>query len=442
MLINFSVKNFLSFKEEVSFTFNAASIKEHPDHVFEMADGRYNLLNGALLYGANGSGKSNFISALSFVKDFAINSFKNKQAKEKIDIDEFRLSTDTLNKPSRFEIEILIDDTKYRYGFIVDKVVVSEEWLYVSHKIKEYPLFQRVFDSDSDHYNYDVNPRFKETDSADPELTRKNSLFLSMCAQLNGKTSIKIIEWFQKATFVSGTNYMEYVDYTANLLNTPRQNEVMLRILKKANLGFSKVRIIKNPMTEEMLSGLPKELKSLILSSNSDALQVKTHHNKYDHLGNVVANDVEFDLMRDESLGTQKFFALLGPIYNSLLNGSLLIIDELDARLHTNLSRLIIEFYQSAFNNPNKSQFLFATHNTQFMDKTLFRRDQLFLIDKTKNESSFLYNIFNMSKFDSDLPSVRNDASFEKEYLEGKYGAVPFDQTAGRNLHIWDLMSE
>ena len=425
----------------MTFSLESASIKEHPDHVFDLVEGRYNLLNGALLYGANGSGKSNLISAMSFMRDFVINSFKDKQAKEKIEVEEFKLSTETVNKPSTFEIEILIEDVKYRYGFSLTKLYVLEEWLFLSHKVKEYPLLKRVFDVDLESYTYHLDPKFQETDPIKPELARKNALVLSVFSQLNGELSMKIVDWFQKATFVSGTNYMEYIDYTAELLSDEtKPNEVIQGLLRNANLGFSQVKVKKKEITEEMLGGLPRELKTLLIKNKREVLNIKTVHSKRDHLGRKVA-DLEFDLMTQESLGSQKFFALVGPIYKALLKGSLLIIDELDARLHANLSRLIIEFYQSPFNNPRKSQFIFATHNTQFMDKALFRRDQLYLIDKAEVESSFLYNIYNMSKLIPNAPQVRNDASFEKDYLEGKYGAIPFDQTKGRQLHIWDLVS-
>jgi uncharacterized protein len=441
MLISFSVENYLSFKDKVTFSFNAASIKEHPNHVINTSDGRYNLLNGVLIYGANGSGKSNLIKAISFVKYFVVNSFKEKQSNEPIGIEEFMLSTETVNKPSTFEIEILINNTKYRYGFVLSKKRVLKEWLYLSHKIKEHLLFERSYDNDFEKSNYEISSRFKDTDPVNTDLVRENALFLSVSSQFNGVISMEIIKWLQNATFVSGTNYNEFIDETAELLLEQNSNSrnIIIELLKSAKLGFSDVKIKKRELTEDMLGGLPKELRTLLIANKKEVTNIKTVHTKRDHLGRKV-DDIEFDLMSQESLGSQKFFALIGPIYQSLLNGSLLMVDELDARLHSNLSRLIIDFYQNEKNNPNKSQFIFTTHNTQFLDRNLFRRDQLYMIDKSENESSFLYNILNMSKILSDAPTVRNDASFEKDYLEGKYGAVPFDKTEGQKLHIWKLL--
>ena len=442
MLIKFSVENYLSFKDKIEFSFEAAAIKEHPDHVLNSKDGRYKLLNGALIYGHNGSGKSNLISAITFMRDFVINSSKEKQAKERISIEEFKLSTLTVNKPSFFEIEIIFDETKYRYGFRVDENHVWDEWLFVSHKVKEYQLFSRTYDEFLEEHSYEIDPKFKESDPVNPDITRKNALLLSVLAQFNGEVSIQLVEWFQKATFVSGTNYMEFIDYTAKLLSDEtKPNETILGLLRNAKLGFSNVNVKKKELTEEMLGGIPRELKSFLIKTKQEILNVKTIHTKRDHQGRKVG-ELEFDLMTHESLGSQKFFALVGPIYKALLEGSLLIIDELDARLHSNLSRLIIEFYQLPVNNPKQSQFIFSTHNTQFMDKSLFRRDQLFLIDKSELDSSFLYSIYGLNKVKPDAPAVRNDASFEKDYLDGKYGAVPFGQNEGRQLNIWELAND
>lgn len=440
MILEFSVENFLSFKEKVTFSFEAASIKEHPDHVLEAEDGKYNILLGALLYGANGSGKSNLIKSLSTMKDLVINSSKDKQVDEEIPVDFFKLSTDTINKPSTFEVAILHEGEYYRYGFSVNKEKIHREWLFTKVKNREISLFSREFLRDSNSYDYNIHPGFKELDPIDPSIVRKNALFLSVNAQFNGRISMQIVKWFSSITFISGTNYSDFIEYTADLISDGNQRRFILEVLQAANLGFYDVKVQKKEITDEMLTGLPIELKKLFLASkNRNITNIKTLHTKRDHFGRKVG-EVEFDLMTEESLGSQKFFALTGPIYNSLIKGSLLVIDEFDARLHPDLSKFIIQIFQNPLNNSRKAQFLFSSHNTQFLDKTLFRRDELFFIDKTERESSYLYNINNMSKLIPDMPNVRNDASFEKDYLEGKYGAVPFNKGSGRQLNLWDLM--
>ncbi|MEN2282232.1 ATP-binding protein [Algoriphagus sp. SE2] len=442
MIIEFSIENYLSFKDKITFSFQAASIKEHPDHVFEENNGRYSVLLGALLYGANGSGKSNLIRGLSFMKDFIINSSKDKQANEEIAVEFFKLSSDSINKPSSFEASILINNEFYRYGFSLDKERIYKEWLFTKSKIKETPLFVREFKKESMSYEYQIENDFKKGDPVDTFLVRKNALFLSVSSQFNGEFSKKLVSWFSTITFISGTNYSDYIKYTADLISEASHRKLILEFLRTANLGFHDVKVQKKEITEEMLDGLPLEFKKLFLSSkNREITNIRTIHTKWDHNGRKVG-EVEFDLMKEESLGSQKFFALAGPIYHSLLTGSLLVIDEFDSRLHPDLSRFIIQIFQNRLNNYKNSQFLFSSHNTQFLDRNLLRRDELFFIDKTERESSYLYNIYNMSKLSPDLPNVRNDASFEKDYLEGKYGAVPFNKTIGRQLNLWDLIKD
>lgn len=440
MVIEFSIENYLSFKEKVTFSFQAASIKEHPDHVFEENDGRNNILLGALLYGANGSGKSNLIHGLSLMKDFVINSSKDKQANEEIPVEFFKLNSESINKPSSFEVSILLNGEFFRYGFTMDKEKIFKEWLFTKIKNKEKLLFIREFQKNLMKYDYQIDNDFKIGDPIEPTLVRKNALFLSVSSQFNGEFSKKIVKWFSTITFISGTNYSDFIEYTADLIGDSNYRKLILEFLKAANLGFYDVKVQKKEITDEMLGGLPIEFKKLFLASKSrNVTNIRTIHTKRDHLGRKVG-EVEFDLMKEESLGSQKFFALAGPIINSLLSGSLLIIDEFDSRLHPDLSRFIIQIFQNPLNNSKNSQFLFSSHNTQFLDRNLFRRDELFFIDKTEWESSYLYNIYNMSKQIPELPNVRNDASFEKDYLEGKYGAIPFNKQQGRQLNLWDLV--
>jgi len=315
-------------------------------------------------------------------------------------------------------------------NFVSQKILRARK----NHQIQK----RRVLGSNT--YYYDFHPRFKELDPIDNSIVRKNALFLSVSAQFNGKISREIVKWFSSITFISGTNYSDFIEYTADLISEGTHRRFILEVLQAANLGFNDVKVQKKEITDEMLTGLPVEFKKLFLASKSrNITNIRTIHTKRDHHGRKVG-EVEFDLMTEESLGSQKFFALSGPILNSLIKGSLLVIDEFDARLHPDLSKFIIQIFQNTLNNSRKAQFLFSSHNTQFLDKTLFRRDELFFIDKTERESSYLYNINNMSKLIPDMPNVRNDASFEKDYLEGKYGAVPFNKGSGRQMNLWDLI--
>lgn len=385
------------------------------------------------MYGANGGGKSNFLEGLSFMKYFVINSSKQKQANEAIEVTPFLLSTETLNKASYFEIEIFKSNVHYKYDFVVDNKRVYKEILSKYEGKKEKVLFQRDYVHDKTEYEFQISNEFKETDPIDPKIVRENALLISVSSQFNGKVSQDIVDWFQSITLLSGTNYLEYIDYTAELLEKPSSGNTIKRLLVEANLGFIDVEIEKKTITADMLDGIPSEMKKVLLSMKKDIVRVKTIHAKREKNGRTVGQ-VEFDLLNDESLGSQKFFALLGPIYDSLKNGNLLIIDELDARLHPYVSKLILDFYLSEFNNPHHAQFIFTTHNPQFLNKDILRRDQLLFVNKTEEESSEIYSAY------SHEHNIRNDASYDKEYLTGNLEALPFtDINKGKQLRIWEM---
>ncbi|NVJ47582.1 MAG: AAA family ATPase [Cytophagia bacterium] len=434
MLIKFSLENYLSFKDKVELSLKSSIIKEHPSNTFFIDKDKTKLLNGALLYGSNGGGKSNLLEAIGFMRDFVINSSKEKQAHERIEVTPFLLSTETLNKPSLFEIEIFTSEKHFSYSFILNREKVFFERLFHLEGKKEINHFTRVYNSDLEDYDYSISDTFAETDPINPKIVRENALMISVSSQFNGKTAQSIVDWFQSITLLSGTNYMDYINYTAKLLDDPQYGSTLKRLLVEANLGFIDVEVEKKKITSEMLDGLPADVKKIMLSIKQDIMRVKTIHTKREKNGRPVGR-VEFDLLSDESLGSQKFFALLGPIYDSLKNGTLLIIDELDARLHPYVSRLIIDFYLTPSNNPRNAQFLFTTHNPQFMNKEILRRDQLILVNKSDQEFSEIYSIYQHEL------NLRNDASYDKEYMNGNLGAVPFSFDKGKQLRIWDIAS-
>ena len=211
MLIYFSCANYLSFKEEVTLNMLAsAPVKEfQDDNVFAVH--RYNMLKSAVVYGANASGKSNLIKAMSKMVQIIENSAKNLQANETLGIEEFRLNSETIGKPSKFEICFLVNDVKYRYGFEANNDTIKAEWLFYSKKIKETPLFLREED------NIEVYPKFVGGHGLE-ERTRNNALFLSVCAQFNVKTAVEILDFFYCLNIVSGIHDKLYKDLSVSML--------------------------------------------------------------------------------------------------------------------------------------------------------------------------------------------------------------------------------
>ncbi|MEH2157698.1 AAA family ATPase [Nostoc sp.] len=416
MLIEFSVGNYRSFKEQVTFSMVAANLvakdkKLDENNVFEI-ENDLKLLKSAAIYGANASGKSNLATALGFMRWFMINSSKETQSTEKIGVERFKLSTETEAQPSFFEIVFLMNDKRYRYGFeaTLDKVV--SEWLFYVPKLKETKLFERKLDKISVSKTYKAD-RIQQK-------TRQNALFLSVSAQFNVQIAEKILDWLaNRVALISALNDRGYRGYTVSCLMDNENKDEIFQLLKKLDLGFSDLKVEESEITADSLpKELPDELKNLILKNGEGKLSsVQTMHQKFDGKGNLVSTEI-FDLDDQESEGTKKVFSLAGPLVDTLKNGNILIIDEFDARIHPLISRAIVELFNSNETNANNAQLIFMTHDTNLLNNKLFRRDQIWFTEKNRYGATDLYSLAEYK--------IPDDASFESDYIQGRYGAIPY----------------
>lgn len=417
MLVNFRVNNFKSYKADAEFTFLADPIKEYDEtHVFTHSDVR--LLHSAALFGANAGGKSNLVSALATLRKLVLRSAKESQSGDKLPMDSFRLSTGTEGKPSEFEIEFFLGERYVQYGFAADKDHIIKEWLRVRKRAstKSATFFERH------EQHFKIGSFFKEGEKL-TELTRPNALFISVAAQFNAKIAMDIVQWFRNLKILSG-----YDDSCRGFtLNQVSENKVIRsrveKLLKIADIGIERVDVEKEIITKDNVpESMPDWLKNEIFKEKAtiSTFNASAFHRRFDDKKTYI-DMIEFDLDKDESKGTEKLFNLAGPLLNSLDQGHVLVIDELDARLHPRLVIEIIKMFHSPQTNPNHAQLLFTTHNTRLLAEDLLRRDQVWFAEKNRYGESELYSLL-----DIDEPNIRrNDASFEKNYLLGKYGAVP-----------------
>lgn len=417
MLIKFRVGNYLSFNEIVELDLSAASIKQHAaTHVTYISDD-IKLLKSVTIHGPNGSGKSNILKALHFVYKFIFESDKEKEKDmdtEMIDIEHFKLLAKSELKPSHFQIEFLIGDTRYRYGFELNKFLVLNEWLYVVQRQKEHMIFKRG------HATIVLGDKYLELQQLE-SITKSQTLFLSTLARFKHKATDEVIRWFKKMKFMINAADRSHYNYTTKLLLEPIYAAPINKLLKYADLGFNEVTAKKGilPSLDQLTELESIELRRLLLQelmNKKDELQVLTKHSKYDESFNKVG-DVEFDMLKHESLGTQKLFSLAGPIIDALLGGKLLIIDEFDSRLHPLICRLVINLFNSTTNNPNNAQLIIVSLNTNLFDNAIFRRDQILLTQKSKIGATVINSLYQKN--------ARSDESFEKNYFEGAYGAMP-----------------
>jgi uncharacterized protein len=392
MLLEFTVGNYLSFKEKKTLSLEATSIKDYPDNIFE--EGKYKLLRSAVIYGANSSGKSNFIKALEMMQILVRNSGKESSVNE-IDVKPFLLNTETENQPSHFEMLFIIEGTRYRYGFEADKNIIHAEWLFEGKGSKESSLFIRAKDS------IEVTTDFEEGKGIE-EKTRDNALFLSVVDQFNGTISKKIMNWFNMQIIFSGLQHEKRKYLTSLILKEANISALVKDFLIPLDLGF-------------------KDFKIVELDKNSN--QILTLHNKYDKSGAIV-DKCELDMAEQESSGTNKLYDIAGSIAYSLKLSGLIVIDELDAKLHPLLTMAIVKLFNSPIYNKDNAQLIFATHDTNMLSYGCFRRDQIYFTEKDRFEATDMYSLVEYK--DTEGNKVRNDRLFEKDYIAGRYGAIPF----------------
>ncbi|MGO9122299.1 MAG: AAA family ATPase [Desulfomonilaceae bacterium] len=416
MLIEFSVGNYKSFREKVTFSMVAAAIKSKDKSLDAnntiSAAQNLKLLTSAAIYGPNAGGKSNLVSALNFMNRFVKSSAKDTQVSEKIPVDRFRLSTEFEDQPSHFEIIFLIEGKRYRYGFELNTDRIISEWLYFAPKSREALLFERNRD------NIKIGNYFKEGRGIE-ERTRENALFLSVAAQWNGHTSAKILSWFNKL--------LTLLDIPPTLprfiLEDAKFKSPILQFISALDIGITDFVSERSPIPDSS-SSVQKPPKSIRQEVGSEEMdfgkfimdEIRTKHLKYDREGKAV-DQVEFLLRDNESHGTQRLFGLAPFIILALNVGLVLVIDELDTKLHPILTQSILNLFNNKETNPKNAQLIFTTHDINLLNRDLLRRDQIWFVEKDKQAATYLYSLAEFK--------VRNDASFDSDYVHGKYGAIP-----------------
>lgn len=391
MILEFCVTNYLSIKEEQKISFVATSLKEstiEPNVLFNLGDTEISLVRSSVIYGANASGKSNVLKALAFYKRFITDSFKNSQAGETIDVETFRLNSTTAKEPTTMEATFTDGEFIYRYGFEVSSENVNEEWLYrraCKKRAKEVELFYREPNKTSIHPK---NPLLQEI--VNKKMVRNNALLLSTAAQFNATTAVSILRWLSDTHVLFCSEDEALWQQAIKQLDDEATRRRITDFARYADLGIESITKTDNRLV--------------------------SHHRQFDDEGREV-NTVSFAFNRNESEGTIKYFSLAQPIIDALDNGKRVFIDELDSKLHPLLVKRIVALFNDGKTNPKGAQLLFTAHDTYLLNAGLFRRDQVWFTQKNNYGASELYSLAEYK--------VRSGSPFEKDYLQGKYGATP-----------------
>jgi uncharacterized protein len=419
MLVKFSFSNFKTFREEAALTLVAsADTARQSDNLIEKLPFNFNLLKSAVVYGANASGKSKMMEALSFMKQFAINSSIQSQKGHSIDVEPFLLDTVSPASPSVFEVIFIHKNQLFRYGFEVNRQEVTSEWLYHRPKTKEVEIFYR------EGQEFDVHPRqfSKGFTLAKEKLIRSNALMLSVAAQFNDKLAGEVIDWFNRLQIISGIKESDYAGFTLRMSREPGYKQKIIDLMQAVDLGIGDISFKPGEAVALALDSVgyfretvPKQGDNPEVEASPKAVTV---HNIYDEDFRKQGM-ISFSMEKHESHGTRKFFCLTGPILDALENGLVLVVDELDSNIHPRLVNEIAELFNSAKSNRHNAQLIFNTQNTTLLNSDLFRRDQIWFTEKDRFGAATL---FSLADFRSE---VRKTENFERNYLLGKYGAVP-----------------
>ena len=427
MLLEFSVGNFLSFKEIKTLNLVAASISDYKDSNVINTE-RHSLIKGAVIYGANASGKSNFIRAMSTMKRIVM-SF-NQPSTKILNVTPFLLSTETEKAASHFEVLFQILNIRYRYGFEVTNKEITAEWLYEAKKNAEKLLFIREGD------DIEISASYKEGENLE-EKTRKNALFLSVVDQFNGPIAKRIMKWFDNFITISGLSHEDYEMVTFKMLENAKTAMPLIEFYRNLDLGFDSLKISKKEFDpKEIPQNTPEALVKLLVKDLEGAFKfnITTLHKKFDKDNKFVKNE-EFDMRSQESAGTNKVFNISGPVFDVLQDGGVLIIDELDSSLHPLLTLAITKLFNSEIENKKNAQLIFSTHDTNLFSYGKYRRDQIYFVEKDSYGASDLYSLVEYKEENG--KKIRNDRSFESDYIQGRYGAIPYIGNLSKIVTGW-----
>ena len=412
MLVQFEVNNFCSIKDTVTFSLKSEKKDSHSFHIR-----KFDLLQSVVIYGANASGKSNLLKAMQMMASLVLNKNKVISVTDTLEHQPFLLNSETETASTSFEMVFIIDKIIYRYGFEYDSEMIYEEWLFSDEKGTESKLFYR--DVEDEFY---VNPtKFKEGKGLQ-EKTLENHLFLWKCVSDNGAISKKIQKWFFNFNMIDGLNDRGYRGFSTHKLNDTIFKKDILELVKIADLGISDIDTEEEDLLlNDKFISLPNDLQKSILNSGiSSRTDTMTIHKKFDKNNNLIGN-VEFNLTQNESRGTKKLFAISAPILDTLKNGKILLIDELDASLHPILTQHLIEMFHNKELNQKNAQLIFATHDTNLLQNHLLCRDQIWFAEKDRYGATDIYSLLEYKE-----NKTRKDSNKEKYYLQGRYGAIPY----------------
>ena len=413
MLVEFRIKNFCSLRDEQVLSLVATKDKTLQDSNTQATgiSAAPNVLRSVVIYGANASGKSNLIKALQYMRGVVTESATAIAPGQIFGVQPFRLDSDSANQPSEFEVTFLLDGVRYQYGFAMTAQRIVGEHLLVYKAFKPQKWFTRRFDIDTGQDVYEFGSGLKGPKNLWEGATRPNALFLSMAVQLNSIDLRPVFEWFSNQLVIFNEQSQLSPQVSIQMLKHAQGRKDICNFLTNADLSLSDIEV-----ETRTVPGQSVHLDLLVGKTEVRVENIEEHKVRFHHV--TKHGTAVFDLL-EESNGTRNLLFLAGPVLNILRKGLTLIIDELDTSLHTLLVRELVRLFHLSDINTKGAQLVFTTHDTSLLDAPdLFRRDQVWFVEKNQDQAS---SLINLSEF-----SPRKNEALERGYLIGRYGGIPF----------------
>lgn len=402
MLLEFFCSNHRSIRDKVIFSMIAGKDTTHEEKMEEAAGEK--VLKSAVVYGANGAGKSNFIDAISFVKYLVTQSISNQPGQG---IRQTPHKLDGFEKESTYRIQFITKGIRYVFGFSIKNMLVVEEYLYYFPNGRQTKIFERIGN------DFTTGSKFRGKFSTCKDVLKPNRLMLSCAANFSAvKEAEDAFHFFlDELVIYVPDNQDNWMNYSLYQMNTnEKMKNAVLKSLSELGTGIRDVQVTidqKELESSQLPPFLSDEFKNMLLQQKVDAISAK-----------VVYDGFETDLMTEESTGVRKLFGMLCPLIDIMMNGKVLICDELEASLHESLVYELVKLFVNV-KTEKFAQLIFTTHETGLLNLDLFRRDQIWFAEmKSSDRSTDLFSL-------AEIKNVRKEDNFGKGYIAGKYGAIP-----------------
>ena len=398
MLLEFSCSNHKSFREKVLFSTLAGTDNTYEDKIY-IFDG-LRILKSAVLYGANGSGKSNFIDAISFVKFLVVNSVSNTPGQG---IRQVPHKIDGYKKESVYSIQFVTNNIRYAYGFSLKEMLVVDEYLYYFPNGRQTKIFERTFEK------FSAGSKFRGKLNTCKDVLKSNRLLLTCAANFSSVEEIVDAYRFFAEELVIYTpgNEENWMNYSLYQMHKDKGvKDAVITFMNDLGVGIKDVEVTidEKQFESSNFKFLLNEYKNSLLKNKVDA--------------KVIYDSFETDLIDEESSGVKRLFGMLCPLIDIMTDGKVLVCDEIESGLHESLVFGLVKLFMEV-NGDKYGQMIFTTHETGLLNLDIFRRDQIWFTElKEEDRSTDLYSLV-------EIKNVRKEDNFKRGYISGKYGAIP-----------------